>query len=102
LLELATGDSPVELLFEMQRNLLAYAQAFERLELLKLEMGLGPGETIEQSFGPGYKDLDQMIHSHKNPFKRNDASGQNHPAEQALWKVSRTQRRTRSSARMID
>jgi hypothetical protein len=69
LVELVTGDSSVELLHEMYRNLLAYAQTFERLEAFKMEMGLEPWKSIEHRFGPGYKHLDEMIRAHKNPVQ---------------------------------
>ena len=46
LVEQATGDSSVELLHEIYRNLLAYAQTFERLEAFKMGMGLNPGKAL--------------------------------------------------------
>ncbi len=51
LVDLVTGDSPVELLFEMYRNLLTYAQTFERIEVLKLGMGFDHQKRIQQSLG---------------------------------------------------
>ena len=88
LVELVTGDSSVELLHEIYRNLLAYAQTFERLEAFKMGMGLEPGKSIEQRFGPGYKHLDEIIRAHKNPFKKNHEDSQDHPVEQALYKAN--------------
>jgi hypothetical protein len=68
LVDLVSGDSPVELLFEMNRNLLTYAQTFERIEALKLGMGLDPQKRIEQHLGSDYKHFIETIHAHKNPF----------------------------------
>ncbi|PMD18626.1 hypothetical protein NA56DRAFT_726726, partial [Hyaloscypha hepaticicola] len=88
LVELVTGDSSVELLHEIYRNLLAYAQTFERLEAFKMGMGLEPWKSIEQCFGPGYKHPDEMIRAHKNPFKKDHKASQDHPVEQALYKAN--------------
>lgn len=89
LVELVTGDSSVELLHEIYRNLLAYAQTFERLEAFKTGMGLEPWKSIKHCFGPGYKHLGEMIRAHKNPFKKDHEDSQDHPVEQALYKANK-------------
>jgi len=86
LIDLATGDSPVELLFEMYQKVLVYAQSFERLQPFKVAMALGvdSDKDIEQRFGPEYRQSAALLRSHKNPFTEEFSGGQVHPVEQAL------------------
>jgi hypothetical protein len=90
LVDLVTGDSPVELLFEMYRNLLTYAQTFERIEALKLGMGLDPQKRFEQYLGSDYKHFVETYDAHKNPFEKPQNGDQDHPVEQALCKANQS------------
>jgi len=78
----ATGTSPVELMFQMQRSLVRYAQSFERFEPFQLHMEIPLSMEIHESFGPEHDEKYRLSIEIWNYYRNTELPV--HPVEEAL------------------